>query len=161
MRSLPIQAKGMVKAGIDGLDPLAETGQPASPGTGPRSPTVAFGRTDHLRAIRLLPVGVPPCSLKALIGDIRDVGGGSDTGQLRMGLRTYRKKGLCQGWVLGAGRGKTEPGNHPDRADRQQQMQALVPTQAVAPADVGLIGNHPCPRRLASRVGAAVPSKAS
>src|SRR5512135_3818648 len=94
MRPLPIQAEPVMETAIDGLDNLAKTGQPATPGAGPRPLTVAFGGTDHLGAIGVAPLLVPGSALNALIDHVGPLGRGADTGQARVRLMPHGQEGL-------------------------------------------------------------------
>ena len=69
---------------------------------------------------------------------------------------------LGHGPVLDAGRSKAEAGNDPLGVERKQQVEAFIPAQAVAPANVCL-GGRPAraPRRLADLVGTPELSRAS
>src|SRR5512143_3672944 len=96
MRPLSIQAEPVMETAIDRLDNLAKTGQPAPPGTRPRPLTVAFRSTDHLGAIGVSPLLVPGGTLKALVGHVRPLGRGTDTGQVRVRLMPHGQKGLRQ-----------------------------------------------------------------
>ena len=103
MRALAIEAKEMLKAAVNGLHDLTEAGPPAPPGLRPGMTAVALGRTDDLSAIDRLPVLMPVLTLKALIGDIRSLGGGTDAGHARVGAGAQGQEGLGQGLVFGAG----------------------------------------------------------
>src|SRR5512144_1572545 len=119
MRPLPIQADPLMETAIDRFDNLANTRQPAAPGTGPGPLTVTLGRTDHLRAIGMLPVLMPRRALQPFIGDIRPQGWCTDTGQAGVRLMPHGKKSLRQGLVLGTGRGIPKASDHPHGVDRQ------------------------------------------
>ncbi len=86
MRPLPIQAEAVVKTAIDRFDDLAKTRQPAAPRARPGSLTVALRRTDYLGTIGVAPLLVPGGALKTLIGHVRPLGRGTDTGQARVRL---------------------------------------------------------------------------
>jgi hypothetical protein len=69
---------------------------------------------------------------------------------------------LGQRLVFGGSGGEAEAGDHPLRADRDQQAKTLVPSQAVRPSDVGLSGQPSSTSTLfASRMGIAELSRAS
>jgi len=57
-----------------------------------------------------------------------------------MRLAAQGKKRLRQRLILSAGRPNTTAGDHPTRVYRQQQMDAFIPAQAVAPADIRQTG---------------------
>ena len=99
---------------------------------------------------------------KALIGHIDALGWRTDTGQARGGSVSHGEKDVSQRVVIATGCGKAKAGNHAGWRNRGQQMKALIPANAIAPADVGLPANQPpVPRRLASRVGMPELSSAS
>src|SRR5215510_487326 len=115
MGSLPVQAKGMKKLLIDGLDDLPDARQPATPGLRPWGPTIPLGRTEDLGSVGPPPRGMIRLSLKALVDDIGATGGGSHARQSRMGIATLGKKSVRQGLVFGTGRAKAKASNHPHR----------------------------------------------
>ena len=79
-----------------------------------------------------------------------------------MGSMPEVKEILGQGLVFDAGRGKAEAGDDASGIDRKQQVEAFIPTQAVAPANVGLASQPPSgSRRLADLVGTPELSRAS
>ena len=67
---------------------------------------------------------------------------------------------LGQGLVFGAGWGKAEAGDDALGIDGKQQVEAFIPAQAVAPANISL-PSQPAPRRLADLSGTPGLSKAS
>ena len=77
---------------------------------------------------------------KALIGHIDAVSGRADTGQTQRGLLASGKEGLGQAMVVATARSKTKASNHAAWRNGGEQMKALIPANAVAPADVGLSG---------------------
>src|SRR6516164_3601694 len=112
MRPFTIQAEGVLELIMDRLHDLAHAGEPAAQRLRPGPLTVPLGRADDLG-----PVGRPPrpmigLALKALVDDVRTLGGRPDTGQARMWLVAQGKKRLRQRLVLGAGRSTAKTGNH-------------------------------------------------
>jgi hypothetical protein len=53
-----------------------------------------------------------------------------------MRLAAQGKKRLRQWLILGAGRPNAKAGDYPTKVHRQQQMDACIPAQAVAPANI-------------------------
>src|SRR5512135_2262584 len=102
MRPLSIPTEPVMETAIDGLDNLAKTRQPATPSARPRPLTIALGGTDHLGAIGVAPLRVPGGALKALIGHVRPLSRGTNTGQARVRLMPHGQKGLRQRLVFGA-----------------------------------------------------------
>ncbi len=135
-----IETEDLLEAAIDGLDDVTDAGQPPPPGPRPGVAAVALGRTDHPRAIGILPVALASLTGKALVRDLRPSGRGADRGQARIGVRSQGKERLGQGLVLGAGRTEAEAGDRPEGIDRQPHVEALVPAPAVPPTDIGQPG---------------------
>jgi hypothetical protein len=93
--------------------------------------------------------------LKALIDNIQPHGWAPHARQPRMGLAAQGKEGVSQGWGFGAGRAKAKAGNHPDRVDSHQQVEAFIPPQTVTPADSGKPGQPTSPETLGIPCGDA------
>ena len=77
-------------------------------------------------------------ALEALVYHIRPQSGPSYTLQSRMGLMAKGEGRLSQVLVSGASRAKSKTSDHPLGIDSHEQMEALIPSQLIAPADVGL-----------------------
>ena len=162
MGPFPIEAEGMRELLIDSLYDLAHSSHPAPEPLGPRRPAIALGRADDLGAVGPPPRRMVRLAFKALVDDIRPTGRGPHTLQARMGMATEDKKRLRQRLILGAGGPTTQDGDHPNRVDGQQEVDAFIPAQPVTPANIGQPWrSHPAPRRLASRVGTPELSRAS
>src|SRR2546429_5236435 len=138
MRTLPRQPEGIEQLIIDGFNDLAQPSQPAPAVVGPAHLAALMGRADHLCAIQCLPATMQVIACKAFVGDIDALGCRADTGQARRGMLTPREEGFGQGVVVATGWGKTKASNHASRRTRGEQMNALIPANAAAPADVGL-----------------------
>src|SRR5512143_548052 len=101
MRPFPIEAEHMLKAGSNRFDDWADASQPTPPSTRPRTRAVAPGRTANLSPIGVPPVHVPRRSCKALLSDIRPLGGSTDTAQARVGPMGHRQASASGwSWVL-------------------------------------------------------------
>src|SRR5262245_12792700 len=92
MRPFTIKAESRLELVIDRLHDLADSREPAPQRLGPRPLTVPLGRADDRG-----PVGRPPrplmgLALKALVDDVRTLGGCPNTRQARMGLVAQGKK---------------------------------------------------------------------
>ena len=140
VRALPVQREGMVELVEDGLHHLAYPSQPPAQCFGPRVPAVAPGRTDYPG-----PVAVPPplscrLALKAFVHHVPALGWLPQSGQPGMGSMPEGEEVPGHGLVLDAGWGKAEAGDDPLGIDRKQQVEAFIPAQAVAPANVSLPG---------------------
>src|SRR6266571_2922206 len=122
----------------DGLNDLAQPSQPASPGFGPAYLAALMWWADDLGTIRGLPLGVQQIARKALVGDIGALRWSADTGQTRCGLLSSGKEGLGQAMIVATARGKAKAGNHAGRRNGGEQVEALIPANAVAPTDIGL-----------------------
>src|SRR5512143_993827 len=75
MRPCPLETEHMRKVGSNRFDDWADASQPTPPSTRPRTRAVAPGRTANLSPIGVPPVHVPRRSCKALLSDIRPLGG--------------------------------------------------------------------------------------
>src|SRR5262245_62012576 len=137
MGSLPVQAKGMKELVVDRLDDLPDPRPPATQRLWPWGLAIPLGRTEDLSAGGLPPLRLVHLPLKALVDDIGATGGGSHARQPRMGLAAHGKEGVRQRLVFGARRAKGKAGDHSYGVDRQEEMQPFIPTQAVAPANIG------------------------
>src|SRR5579884_2307967 len=145
MGTLARQAEGVVQLVINGLDDLAQPCQPAPPGLGPLLLAALMRRTDHLDTVHALPVAMHLLTGKALVGDVDPFGRRPDTAQTLAGKSSGGKKGFGQRVVIATGRGKAKAGNNARRTDGGEQMKALIPAHAVAPADIGLPGQPATP----------------
>src|SRR5262252_1091358 len=92
MWPFPIEAKGVMEFLIDRLHNLADAREPAPPWLGPRPLTVAPWRADDLGAVGRPPHCMVGLALKALVDDVRTLGGRPDTGHTRMGRAPQGKK---------------------------------------------------------------------
>src|SRR5215475_1070650 len=137
MGPFAIDAEGMPELLIHGLHDLPYSSQPASEPFGPRHLAVALRWADDLGAIGPPPGLVEGVPLKALVDDIRPAGRKAHNRQARVGIATEGKERLRQGVIFGAGRTKAEAGDHPPGVDRQEPMEAFIPAQPVAPANIG------------------------
>ena len=142
--TLPIEAKHMLQATVNRFNDLADAGQPAPPRARPRPTTVALGGAEHLRAVGFMPESMPVFTFKAFVGDIRPLSRSTDAGEAPVGASAQGEEGLGQRLIFGAGCSETKAGDHTGRIDRQQHMKALIPTQAITPADIGQTG-QPAP----------------
>ena len=138
MRPLLVQPEGIVQLLVDGLYNLPQANYPTSQLFGPGLAAVSLGRADHLGAVIILPVLMPLSSFKSLVHHIIAHGWLSYGRPPRLGIMAEGEEVLGHGLVFGAGWGKTEPSDDSLGISRDQQMEPFVPTQAVAPADVGL-----------------------
>ena len=140
VRTLPVQREGMVELVEDGLHDLAYPGQPAAHCFGPGIPAVAPGRTDYPGSVAVSPpLSRPPgpqslCPLHTSLGLVPPKWATWDGG-MPEGTEI-----LGQGLVLGAGCGKAETGNAALGIDGKQQVEARIPAQPVAPANIRLTG---------------------
>src|SRR5215211_5578843 len=137
MGTLAREADGLMHLVVDRLDDLAHPGQPPSRTFGPGMPALPLRRANYLGPIVVPPARMSSLSLEAVIADIRAQRGLPDAWAAGVRRPTQRKEGLGQGLILGTGRAKAKAGNHPSRMDRHEQVEAFVPAEAVAPADIG------------------------
>src|SRR5215475_268104 len=137
MRPFAIEAESMPELLIHGLHDLAYSRQPAAEPLGPRHTAITLRWAENLGAIGPPPglvVGVP---LEALVDDIWPPGQGAHARQAWVGMAAESKERLRQGLIFGTGRSKTKAGDHSPGVDRQEHMEAFIPAQPVAPANVG------------------------
>ncbi len=99
-----------------------------------------MGRADDLRTVTGLPVTMQLIPGKAKVFHIDALGWSPDALQTRRGMLASGEKGLGQRMVMATARGKAKAGDHAGRGHRGEQMQALIPANAIAPADIGLAG---------------------
>jgi len=137
MRTLAVEAEGMIQAPIDRLDDLAQARQPTPPGARPGVTAVALGGTNDDRSVVLSPMLIQGLPFEAFVGEIRPLSRSADTGQPWMGAVARGKEGLGQRRVRGSGRPEAQAGDDPHGVDGHQHMKALIPAKPVAPADVG------------------------
>jgi hypothetical protein len=89
-------------------------------------------------------------AIKALVDNRGTPRGCPDTGQARMRLAAQGKTRLRQRLLLGASRPNAKAGAHPTRVHRQQQLDACIPAQTVAPAAICQAGQPACATPLGS-----------
>src|ERR687896_911653 len=137
VRTLTAKAKSMVELVVDGLHDLTDPGEPAAHALRPGLVAIALRRAQHLRSVTMPPARVRGLPLEALITDIGPEGRLSDTQASRVGSLAQGEEGLGQRLVFGTGGANTIAGNDPSGGDRHEQMEAFVPAQPIAPADIG------------------------
>ena len=140
MGPFTVQAAGRMELLVHRLHHLAYPSHPAPEPLGPWRLAMALGRTDDLGSVAPPPPRMRRLPLKAFVDHIRAQGRGPHTQQPRVGLTAQGKKGVGQRLVLGAGRSKAKAGDYPNRIDRQQQMEAFIPAQPIAPPAVRQTG---------------------
>src|SRR5215470_6529564 len=135
MGPFPLEAEGMLELVMDRLHHLADAREPAPQRLGPWPLAVPLGRAEDLGPVDRPPrplVGLP---LKALIDDVRTLCKHPDTSQARMRLTAQSKKRLRPWLLLETGCPAANTGAHASRVHRQQQINAFIPAQTLAPAD--------------------------
>src|SRR5262249_15920925 len=135
MRTLAVEAEGMRELLIHRLDDLPHPSHSAPEPLGPRRLTVPFGWADDLGSLDSPPGSLLGLSLDALVDHVGSTGRGAYTCQAWVGLATQCKERVCGGLIFGTRRTNAEAGDHPAGVDRQEQMEALIPAQPVAPAN--------------------------
>src|SRR6266478_4297813 len=139
VRTLTSQAKGIQELVIDGFDDLSNACQPPTQGFGPANPFDFLMRRSHqIHLMLLLPASSRSLSGKAFVSHIGALSGQSCTGQTRRWGLSSSKQGFGQRLIVSTGGSEAKAGNHPERSHTQQQMEAFVPANASAPANVGL-----------------------
>src|SRR5512134_3889576 len=137
MRTLAVEAKGVLQAAIDRFDDLAQARQPPPPRARPGVTAVALRGTDDDRFVVFSPMLMIGLPFEAFVGEIRSIGRGADAGQPWVGTVACGQEGLGERLVFGAGRPEADAGDDPHGVDSHEHMKALIPAQPVAPADVG------------------------
>ena len=107
---------------------------------GPGFAAVAFGRTDDLRPVAFQPAPMVFFTLEALVGYISSPGRQSHTRQPRVAAVAHREEGLGQWLIFGRSRSETETCYEARGIDSDEQAKSFVPSQTIAPSDVGLPG---------------------
>ena len=138
--ALPVQPEGMVELVKDCLHYLAYPSQPSAQCFGPGIPAVALGGTDYPSSIVVSPPLCRRLAFKAFVHYIAAPGWLPQSGQPGMGSMPEGEEVLGQGLVFDTGWGKAEAGDDALRIDRKQQVEAFIPAQPVAPANVNLPG---------------------
>jgi hypothetical protein len=156
-----VQTQGMKELVIDRCDDLPDPREPAPQGLWPWGLPIPLGRTEDWGSVSLPPGDMMRLALKALIDDIGAQGWPPHTGHPRVGEAAQGKEGVGQGLVFGARRATGKAGNHPYWVDCQQEREACIPAKRLLQPISASPGSHPAPRRLASRVGTPVLSRAS
>jgi hypothetical protein len=162
VRSLPPEAEGIEKFVVGALYDLADPGYPTPQTLGPHLAGVAFGRADKPRSVAPEPPEVVICPLETLVDhDKGTVEAEPTLPSLGFGRALAAKKVSAACWSAVEAAQKQKPVITPvgstavsSRNPSYHPRLLLQPTSA-HPA------SHPCPRRLASRVGIAELSSAS
>src|SRR5205807_10647274 len=63
-----------------------------------------------------------------------------EPGPAHRGMPPNSKEGCGQRMVIATDGGEAKASDHSRRGNRGEQMEALIPTNAIAPADIGLSG---------------------
>ncbi len=137
VRTFTCQAKGIQELVVDGFNALPNAGQKAPQRFGPAFPFARLMRWgDDLSLSLLFPAATWSRTREAFICHVVALSGHPSTEQKCSGVLACCKQGCGQRLVVRTGWAKA--GNHADRVHAQQQMKALAPSQAIAPANVGL-----------------------
>jgi hypothetical protein len=160
VRSLFPEAEGVEQLLVDGLYDLADPGYPASQALRPRLSGVTFGWADNPRPVVLQPPPVIVGALEALVDHVvvRPQGGRRPYApQPKVREGSEGEEGFCHLLVGGAGGPEAEAGDYPGGIHRDEQTETLVPSlRLLLQPTSAEPASHPCPRRLASRVGIAL-----
>src|SRR5579859_3706094 len=160
MWSVVFQTQDRIQLVKDRLDNLALPSQPAAQRFRPGMVTRPSGTANHLNTIVVLPGRVPGAPFKAGIDDIHPTNRLAGTGQARIRTLSRSEERLRQRLILGTAWCKTKAGDHPGGRGCHEQMEALVPTEPVAPANIRLPSQPaiPSPFRITSRDGCTIQS---
>ena len=148
--TLPPEAEGIEELVVDRLDDLTDGGNPSPQTLGPASLLgVSLGRVNNLRPVAFEPTLMVLGALEAFVGYVRATTERADATQPGVRSGSYGEEGLGQGLVGAGGTAEAEAGDHPRRIDCGEQGEALVPSYAVGPSDVGL----PCEPSMSPALG--------
>jgi enamine deaminase RidA (YjgF/YER057c/UK114 family) len=148
MGTLPPEAEGVEEFVINRLDDLTYPGNPPPQRLGPGLFGVALGRMDHLRPVAIEPAAMVFSAFEAFVGHIssREGRAHADESGVRIGPEVEER---LRQWLVGRG-GSTEAKarDHSGGLNGGQKEEALLPAQAVGPADVGISGKPAIPTTL-------------
>jgi hypothetical protein len=138
MRAFTSQAEGIEQLVMNRFNDLSQVGQPSAQGFGPTLFAALMWGSEQIHLIRLSKVLVRFLTGKAFISYIRPLRRTASRRQTGRGSATRRKQGRSQVLIVCAGAAKAEASNHSLGGDTQQEMKALIPPNAIAPADISL-----------------------
>src|ERR687892_246014 len=148
MGSLPPQTKGVEELVVGTLYDLADPCYPTPQTLGPHLAGVAFGRADKLRSVAPEPPSVVICPLKALVDHVGYRGGRAHASESGVRLGSGGEEGFGRLLVSGGSGTEAEARDDPGGVDGGEQPEALVPSQAITPTDVGTPGEPSVPPAL-------------
>ncbi len=136
MGALVLQAEGVQEAVVDGLDDLAVRGMGAAQGLRPArgAPVLGLRRADDLSPVQIGPSVPARVTLEAGVGDVDAVGRRANLGHGGVSRVAQGEEARGQVLVGHVRRGQPAAGEGAQRRDRHEQVQAVVPAQAGAPA---------------------------
>ncbi len=136
VRTLATEAEAVMHLLIDGLDALASASQPAAQSCRPRLATTPLRWAHPLRAVPRPPARMYGLSFEAWITDRRAQSRRPNARASSIGGLAHGPAGFGQRLILGAGRSDAAAGDDPTWLDRDEEMAACIPAEAVTPADV-------------------------
>jgi hypothetical protein len=158
--ALPPQTEGVEELIVDTLYDLTDAGDPSPQSFRPRLSAVAFRRMDYQRPVALLPATVVLGTLETLVGYVGSQLIEPTLESLGLGWAPMAKKLSAMLWSAVEAAQKQKPVMIPvgsvavSKLKPSYQPMLLDQPMSASPA------NHPCPRRLRSRIGNAELSRA-
>ncbi len=139
-----VGTEGIEELVVDTLHDLADSGHPSSEPLGPAPlEAVALRRMDDARSVMFEPTAVVLKTLEAFVGHAVSRGSLSHAGEPRVRMASGFEEGLGQRLVGGGGRPEAVAGDGTPRAHGHEELESLVPPQAVGPSNAGLSGQPP------------------
>src|SRR5829696_2963695 len=149
MGTLPPEAEGVEELVINRLGDLTYPGDPPPKTLGPASLFgVALRRMDDICTVALQPAPVVFCALEALVSNVSPREGRAHAFEPGVWIGPEVEEGLRQRLVGCRGGTETKARDHSGGLNGAQKREALVPAQAVGPADVGISGKPAMPTTL-------------
>ncbi len=139
MGPLPVKAEGIQELVVNAFHDLAEACHPSPESLGPASlAAVAFGWMDKQCSISFEPAPMVFGALETFVGHVAPRGDRAHARKPRARPASGGEEGLGQRLVGGGSGPETEARNDPRGAYGHKQPEALVPSQPIAPSDVGV-----------------------
>jgi hypothetical protein len=159
VRSLPPEAQGVEELLVDAFYDLADGGHPSPQLLGPAPlAAVALGRADDTHPVEIEPTPMVFFTLEALVGHVGSCGWRSHAQQPGVWPVARCKEGLGQWLIFGGGGGKTETRYEACGVNSDEQTKSLIPSQPIAPSDVGKTSQPAIPHPFSWRPLLASPS---
>src|SRR5215212_3966566 len=141
MGPLPPETKGVKEFVVDALHNLTYSGHPLPQALGPAPlAAIALGWMNNPRPVALLPPSMVLSTLKTLVGYVGCRGDRADAGQPGVRLGSYSEEGFRHLLVGCRSSSEAKARDDPSRICGGEQAKALIPSQTIAPTNVGAPG---------------------